>query len=367
MLSQLASTPHVSKIYCTVRKTRSSETAQERLEKATNSHGFQIASSQNIIPLLTDDSAPNMGLPSALFEQMHAEATHIIHCAWNVNFMLPVTAFESQLKGLQNLINLSLTSPLEDPPQMLFCSSVGVAMGSSRSSEDVLVPEGPITDLSAASPTGYSRSKLIAERMIETARTAFGANASVLRVGQIIPAAKEGSQLWNPSEMVPLIVRSATATVVLPEFPAPNSDDRCTWIDAATLAGTILDIAGLHGTDATAVGAESQLVYNLVGPVSISWQADFLPLLKRAGLQFEVKSWGSWLDRLRALDEDDPCRKLLSFWDESTNLSSETGKMGGIVFRTEKAKDRSKTFRASKGVVDDGYVERLLCEWRAVW
>lgn len=368
MLSKLASTPHMAKIYCAVRQGRFPETARERLEKAITSHGFPLSViSEKVIPLIADDSVPELGLQSDVFAQMHAEVTHIIHCAWNVNFVLPVTAFEKQLTGLQNLLNFSLTSPLTRAPRLLFCSSIGVAMGTPRTSGDVIIPEGPITNLSSASPTGYSQSKLIAERMIETARTSFGANASILRIGQIIPAASEGSQLWNASEMIPLIVRSAEATGVLPDSPAAGGGDRCAWIDSATLAGTILDIAGLDCIDSENGKDDSQLVYNLVSPDSISWKTAFLPALKKAGLQFEMVSWKPWLDQLRELKVEDPSRKLLGFWDESGNVDSGSEKAGGIVFQTEGTKSRSKTFRESKSVVDDRYVARLLCAWREVW
>lgn len=46
--------------------------------------------------------------------------------AWPVNFNLSLESFESQIKGLRHLIDLSLSSPLPFPARVLFTASIGM-------------------------------------------------------------------------------------------------------------------------------------------------------------------------------------------------------------------------------------------------
>jgi thioester reductase-like protein len=359
--------PSVSKIYCLLRTTSAPQTAIEKLNEALQEqYSTHIASSTEIHPLLSDLSKPDFDLPGPMFQKLQAETTHIIHCAWDVNFALPVRSFEPQLAALQNLVNLSLSSSFTQPAHLLFCSSVGTAIATSAQcpSEEVTIPEDPIKELTDASPTGYARSKIIAERMLERA-VLDGARAVILRIGQIIPSQNSGSILWNPNEMIPLLIRSALSTRSLPE--TPGGGDRCSWIDVDSLSKTILDISHLDRVISGEEGMERpHLVYNLVHPRPCSWKADFLPALKKAGLVFEVVDWQTWLKKLRSSEEDikkNPSRKLLAFW-EAQNINGEGKK---IKFETAAAQEQSDAMKNMGGVVNEEYVAKLLDAWRIVW
>lgn len=225
-----------------------------------------------------------------------------------------------------------------------------------------IIPEGPILDLSYASPTGYARSKLIAERMIENAVTASGANATILRIGQIVPAKTSGSQLWNPNEMIPLMVRSALTSGTLPE--TPGSSDQCSWIDVDALSKSILEVGNLDELSGT--NESTQLVYNLVHPRPFSWRNDFLPALKSAGVDFTITSWNDWLENLRKSDSDvvkNPSRKLLGFWEEMAKSDGKTA----ITFETKAAEERSEAVRMAERLLAEDYVPNLVKAWKAVW
>jgi thioester reductase-like protein len=349
-----------------MRSASAPQTAIERLNEAYQGrHSTHVVSSAEVHPLFSDISKPDLGLPPPILERIQAETTHIIHCAWEVNFALPVRTFTPQLAALRNLINFSLSSPFAQPAHVLFCSSVGTAMATPAPypGAEVFIPEIPIDEVTDASPTGYARSKLIAERMLEKAVADDGARATVLRIGQIIPSPKSGSMLWNPNEMIPLMVRSALSTGVLPENP-PGSD-RCSWIDVDSLSRAILDIGELPGGGLKKPESEeSQLVYNLIHPRPFSWRHDFLPALKAAGLDFEVVERQAWLEKLKNSEKDiekNPSRKLLAFW-ESQNLDG-----GKIIFETIAAESRSEAMQNMARVVDEEYVARLLHSWRTVW
>jgi thioester reductase-like protein len=359
--------PSVSKIYCLLRTTSAPQTAIEKLNEALQEqYSTHITSSTEIHPLLSDLSKPDLDLPGLVFQKLQAETTHIIHCAWEVNFALPVRSFEAHLAALRNLVNLSLSSSFTQPAHLLFCSSVGTAMATSaqRPSKEVTIPEDPIKELTDASPTGYARSKIIAERILERAVALDGARAVILRIGQIIPSQNSGSMLWNPNEMIPLLIRSALSTRSLPE--TPGGGDRCSWIDVDSLSKTILDISHLGRVISGEDMERPHLVYNLVHPRPCSWKADFLPALKKAGLVFEVVDWQTWLEKLRSSEKDvkkNPSRKLLAFW-EAQKIYGE-GKE--IKFETAAAEGQSDATKNMGRVVDEEYVAKLLDAWRIVW
>ena len=142
---------------------------------------------------------------------MLSQTTLIIHSAWAVNFMLGIRSFEDQhIKGVQNLINFSLSVHTPNPARFYFCSSISVALAAPA---PAVVPEALIEDLTASLPMGYSRSKLVAEHIIRNVARG-GAPAHVLRIGQIVGDSKDG--LWNDSEAIPLMIRSALTLRVLP-------------------------------------------------------------------------------------------------------------------------------------------------------
>ncbi len=373
MLSQLVQLPHIIKIFCLIRKTPVHQTASERLNEVARERHLPHVSNEKAIPILADLREPSFGLPDGLFDELKSNVTHIIHCAWNVNFALPVSAFEIQIEQVRNLINFSLSAPFEEPSRLFFCSSIGAALGTPPgAAEETLIPEAPIQSLECASPTGYARSKLVAEKVIENAVEKFGARATILRIGQVIPAPTVGTQLWNQNEMIPLILRSALTIGVLPDGSGPTALDECHWIDAGTLAKATAEIAGLS----TILGSEQtynqgQFVYNILNPRSVSWKTKFLPSLRKAGLKFDIVSWSTWIEKLRydgSGVDNNPTRKLLGFWESAEIDGAEKITTGGPVrFDTKKAEARSENLRETVNVVDDAYVRKLLAAWREVW
>lgn len=202
---------------------------------------------------------------------------------------------------------------------------------------------------------GYSQSKFVGERIVEAASKA-GANATILRIGQILPGRRRGSKLWNPGEAIPLMIRSASKQSVgaLPRMDTGR--DACSWIEADTLANSILELAGI-GNEA----AGEELVYNLVNPYSFSWEDELLPALKNAGLGFETVGWEEWLGRLEGSSENtraNPSRKLLGFWRKQVKWNGE------LRFDTNAARAGSKAFGEARRVVDGGFIEEIVKTWK---
>jgi thioester reductase-like protein len=349
ILAALAESRNVRKIFAFMRPGGNAEqTASDRLDSSLRSKGFDIPL-KKVIPLYSDVAQENFGLDAALFNSMKSQVTHVIHCAWTVNFAINLAAFESQILGLYNLLTFSMQT--DRSAHVLFCSSIGTAQATKCPAR---IASAPIPSFDNCSAMGYSQSKLVGERITEVAAKA-GANATVLRIGQIIPGRRRDVKLWNPSEAVPLMIRSASSASIgaLPLMDAAR--DSCDWIEADTLADSILQIAGI-GQEI----ARQSLVYNLVNPHSFSWRHDFLPALKRVGLQFDILTWQEWIERLEASSDDaraNPSKKLLDFWQK------QTPREGELVFETDAAEADSSAFRAACRLTDGDLLGQVVTAW----
>jgi thioester reductase-like protein len=295
------------------------------------------------------------------------EATHIIHCAWAVNFALSVQSFLPQIQALHNLLSLSFSAKNPEPAHFLFCSSVGTA---SATPTPAVITEAPIPSLQHTTPTGYAQSKMVGERIVEAAVEEAGARATILRIGQIVPARSRGSQLWNQNEAIPLMIRSAITVGALPDALGANGQDLATWLEADVLAEAITEIAGIGARKDDPNIDTSQLVYNLVHPRPFSWREEFLPALKSAGLEFETVPWEDWVRRLASSETDvekNPSRKLLGFWERRAQEKSSGKKGSEVHFETKRAEAASGALRRADRVVDGDMVEKLLKNWRQIW
>lgn len=230
LVSQLSFNPSISKIYCLLR----GHQPLTRLHSSLQDRKLDLANSK-ITVLASDLTLPSLGLDEATFSEMQSSITHIIHAAWPVNFQLPLASFEPHIQGLHNLLQLSLASPYTSPAKLLFCSSVSTALGAPVRSH---IPEAVIDDLDNALGMGYGQSKLVAEHIVAAAVRTAGAQASILRIGQVVGDGRFG--MWNDREAFPSIVRSALTMGVLPELPI-----QCEWLPVDTLAECVIELAGL--------------------------------------------------------------------------------------------------------------------------
>jgi len=327
--------------------------------------------------LSSDLSDPHLGLSNADYISLISSTTDIIHCAWPVNFQLGLPSFIHSLHGLQNLIQLSLSSTLPTPAKFIFCSSISAALGTPA---PALIPEAPIQSLEQVSQTGYAASKLVGERIVQAAVEKHGASATILRIGQVVGDTKAG--VWNDNEAFPLIIRSAVTMGVLPEL-----EMACQWLPIDTLAESVLEIAGLRNGHTNGVaGAENerrgQLVYNLLSPHTFSWNRDLLSVLHATELPaFEAVSFESWLAQLHKLslttssstdgkprEAADPNRnpaiKLVDFFTGNfagTNSDSE------IVFQIDEAEKVSPALRKAPKVIESGLLGKMVGVWMERW
>ena len=245
----------------------------------------------------------------------------------------------------------------------------------------------------------------MAEKVIQKAVESAGAKASILRIGQIVGDTLHQS-MWNDSDAIPLMVRSALAIGALPAL-----NERCAWLPVDTVARSVVEIAGLceGGGGGKEIEEEEAVqndagyerdtpspppapdVFNVVNPHTFAWTETFLPALRAAApasFPFETLAPGTWLRRLRDYNDGEqdaakknPSVKLLDFWAmkieprptlalvKIEDRSREEEKVGAVTqtFETGVARGKSPALQGAPDVIAEGYVAVMLGKWLAKW
>ncbi|KAJ5669929.1 uncharacterized protein N7477_005292 [Penicillium maclennaniae] len=366
-LYELLNDASITTVFCLTRRTAPLEAIiRSLIEKDLFITAEQAA---RIVALNSSLDEPEFGLgDELLIRSMKESVTQIIHAAWPVNFNLALAQFEPHIRGLHNLIQFSLSVQRPEPATLVFCSSISTALASPLTE----IPEGPICLDSAY--MGYGQSKLIGEHIVSVAR-ASGARAFSLRIGQVSGHSKKG--LWNDSEALPLLIRSALTLKALPEMDQP-----CSWLPVDKVASTIIELTktcsapGEKSTEgdtsrSTETSADDS-IYNVCNSREFSWSA-MLESLSRSGFQFETVSMEKWLDMLRESElrgEEyvNPAVKLIGHYEAMYGGKSSGVRLGPKVFATAKAERDSVTLRNDRlRIIEDGILNCYARDWLSRW
>ena len=289
-----------------------------------------------------------------------SKLTPRLSSAWAVNFNLGIRSFEEQhIKGVHNLVQFSLSVSSPAPARFFFCSSIATALGTPS---PATIPETPVSNLEAALPQGYARSKLVSEHICLNAARDAGALTRILRIGQIAGDGKMG--LWNDSEAIPLIIRSALTLKALPALDKAES-----WLPVDTLAMTILDLAGISTGVIPVPDSDTYLVYNLENPLTFSWTDSLLPELQRSGLDFSTIPVAEWLQKLRDYERDggdperNPAVKLIDHFEAMYGRKTTRD----VVFDIKTAKKYSPALRETPRLIEDEYIVKFVKAWLEKW
>lgn len=339
-----------------------------------------------------------MGLE--VYESLLRNVTHIVHNAWEVNFNLPLTSFETpHLVGVRQFIEFSARSA--KGASILFVSSVSSSMDWPLKHIGP-VPERIIDDSLAALPMGYAQSKHVAERLLSRASSVAGIPTTICRIGQVAgPVNMDGTcGFWKKQEWLPSLIASSKYLRKIPESLGPS--DSVDWIPVDILSRVLVELlerpsiatsynASItsncfsHNKDHDAVDCQdmntarphangftsnsiqrsdrkpSVVVYHAVNPCHTTWSS-LLPVVKAyfSDTPLETVSLKEWVDALSqsaAYIEDiniNPAIRLLDFYD---NLSSDSGK-AHPVFETK------HTVRQSEQLAK---LEAVKPEWMEMW
>ncbi|OOQ90614.1 NRPS-like enzyme [Penicillium brasilianum] len=375
VLHELLQDDSISSIYCLTRQSPPLESVLRSLV-SRNLFITPIQASK-IIALVSTIDEPNLGLDENTLECMQDTVTQIIHAAWPVNFNLPLTQFTPHIQGVHNLLQFSLSVHRPEPAVMLFCSSVSTALAS----HSTTISEEPMTLSNAY--MGYGRSKLVGEHIVSGARRT-GARCYSLRIGQVSGHSKRG--LWNDSEALPLIIRSALSLKALPDLNL-----MCSWLPVDKLAATIVEIgraclssppspmaAGQEQKQGEGVmdsntSADARLIddsiYNVCNSREFSWSA-LLASLSKSGFQFETVSFEKWINKLReseARGEEhvNPAVKLIGHYEAMYGKES---LLSSKKFHTDRTERHSETLRDGRlDIIEDGILSCYARDWLTRW
>ncbi|KAI1337040.1 hypothetical protein F5Y15DRAFT_426193 [Xylariaceae sp. FL0016] len=348
VVASLAADPSVNRIYCLVRASDQNDAfkrVHESLHLRKVYDDLPMGTQHKIIPLVSDLSQSQLGLTRETYTEVTTGLRSVIHCAWAVNFNMNITSFERDcIAGVKHLIDLSLAASGPSPASFDFCSSVSaVARAPSPAPEQ-------LPELAWAQGTGYAQSKSVAEHLCARAADANpGLKVRVLRVGQIMADARHG--IWNATEGITLMMQSAVTIGALPRLRESPS-----WLPVDTVARAVTEMA---------LSEEVGSVFaNVTNHRLFDWTADLLPMLRRAGLEFDEVEPREWVRRLRASDPDpktNPPVKLVEFFASKYDRDEFPA---GRTYTTDRARELSPAL-ADAPVLDQELVDKFVCHFMA--
>ncbi|KAJ6492940.1 acetyl-CoA synthetase-like protein [Mycena vitilis] len=239
----------------------------------------------------------DLGLTQEAYDRLRGKLTHIVHCAWLLNFNLILPSFTSHVHGVRNLVALALASTLPSPPLLAFLSSIAV-VGRWKGSP----PEAALESPAACFAQGYAHSKYVAEKIIERAVAQRpGLKAAIIRSGQISGA--EGTGAWSPTEHIPILLRSCIDFGLVPgDLPTVR------WLPVNVAAEVVYE-----QIQAAADEPAQPAFYNLENAVPTEWGLVGGTLSKMHELPIVPVT--QWLEHVRKRT-DSPANKLLAFFEE---------------------------------------------------
>ncbi|OTA57463.1 NAD(P)-binding protein [Hypoxylon sp. EC38] len=339
ILHTLLAQENVDRVYCLVRAD-SDETATRRVRKAlTDAHLLDtLAPSQleKIVALSGNLSAANLGLSKEAYEKVRDSVATVIHNAWAVNFNMQLASFETpSIASVLHLLNLTRQSRQKMKPRFVFISSIATVANAQVT---------PIAESShgwgAVGDTGYAQSKWVAEELCTYAAQhsgESGPNIQIIRVGQIAGA-------------LPVI---------------EGNDETHYWLLVDVCASAVVQLALSHDRTST------PSIFHISSTEALRWNAEFLPALKKAGLQFEELPQREWLDRLEKSDSDiqrNPPYRLLEYFKgrygnvKSRGTTEDAGPNGCQPFNISIAKKYAPALN-NPIHVDDTLIRKFVKYW----
>lgn len=308
----------VEQVYCLVRADSNKAAMQRIRNSLEDAHLLQTLEPtqlQKITALSSNLNADNLGLSNEIYDVLCNRVTNIIHNAWAVNFNMQLASFETlSIASVPNLLNLARRSHLQTKPRFTFISSIATI----SQARQVPVAEAR-HGWEAVGNMGYAQSKWVAEEICTYAAETSGPSGpsiQILRIGQITGDTQHGK--WNAREAIPSVVQTALTIGALPVIE--GKDETHFWLPVDTCAAAVVQLALSHHH------TSSVSFFHVCNHRGFCWNAEFIPSLRKAGLQFDELPQREWLRRLEASDSDvfrNPPYRLLEHFRERYGRSRE--------------------------------------------
>ncbi|CCL99861.1 uncharacterized protein FIBRA_01886 [Fibroporia radiculosa] len=218
LLEALATDPSIARVYAFNRPSKKGVSLSERQNSELGDRGIdtRILRLKKVVLLEGDLTKPAWGLPVHVYEELHRSVTHIIHNAWRVNLVSPLSIFEPNIKGLRFPRALYMAGVFRYRIALIL--AYRARLFPDAPPEEVVL-ETPLPP-SYAAGRGYCQSKWIAEEILHAAAKVTAIDPLIVRVGTICAGP---SGVWNPIDWVPAMVLSSSDLGCLPDEERVNN------------------------------------------------------------------------------------------------------------------------------------------------
>ncbi|CEP11935.1 hypothetical protein [Parasitella parasitica] len=344
MLRDLLQDPTVEKVYCCVRG--KNDQLQNRLYEAfeTRSLDASLLSTDRVEVLPMRFSEPFLGFTEERYYQLKEEITIVQHCAWLLNFNMPVDHFDKEcIQPFYNLLKFAYKEV--NPMHVHFISSISA---SAAAGTEIIEEPLPL-DAHVAMPMGYAQSKFVVEILFNYLTAEKNFPCYIERLGQVCGDSVNG--VWNVSEQYPLMFIGGGSVM----HEMPNLDTVIDWITVDYAAASIADIM-LRTANLPANTEQS--IYHIVNPRLVMW-SDVLTAMKKSGMKFNTVEPAQWVEDL-AKDDSNPAFRLMSFYEDNFK-----GSFNMPVWKTEKTSALTPIISQAP-VLDADLFSKFLTRWQSV-
>lgn len=296
-----------------------------------------------------DFAKPRFGLSTSVYRSLLGKVTIIIHNAWQVDFNISLRQMaKTHVHGVREFIDFASRS--KHDASIFFISSIAATTGPDYATAD-LIEERLNEKWTAALPSGYGQSKLLAERLLIAAADQSGTRCAICRVGQVAgPSVAAGS--WNETEWLPSLVFSSRYLGVVPE--TIGAAERVSWTPVDKAAKSVVELALAPMSEEQ----DAPAVYHMDNPHSTTW-SKLRPEVEIV-LGVPAVPYTEWLQKLESSDlstgKENPAVKLMDYF-RSINTDRAMP-----VHDTTQAKSKSETM-ASLHAVDASLMRNWLTQW----
>ena len=367
MLDLLLQDPAIERVWCLNRPGK--EPLEARQKDAMKSRGLTTEFVDKVAFLEVELSAPHLSLPEWRYSTLRQSITHVIHNAWEINFIKPLEYFEPQIAGIRRLVDFC--AECAHDVTLFFTSTVGTGMGWSSTRNDPLPDR--MLDWSFDPVLGYSQAKCIAEHILAEASRVSQIRTMICRIGQVAgPTTSKGS--WSAREWFPSLLASSAFMRVIPKDLGPGEE--ISWMPVDLLAGVVLEQC-FGSTEDSAHEQQRSLhtaillpdktielppkceVFHNSNPNTTTYTALLPAILGMMPSSMEQVTFEEWVLRLQESDltsKRNPAARLMGMWMNLASLFQDG--------RTFTRMDTTKTAAKSPKLRAMGPIKP---EWMRLW
>ncbi|KAL8783658.1 MAG: hypothetical protein Q9195_009318 [Heterodermia aff. obscurata] len=368
LLDSLLRCSRVAHIYCLNRSQDNEKRQWEPNEIRGLKHSWSI---DRVTFFQSDLSQEYLGLQLKEYRFLLGKVTHILHNAWEVNFNLPLTSFETpHVVSIRQYIDFSVRSVRG--ASIFFVSSISSCMNWSLKHQRQ-VPESIIDDPSMPLPIGYAQSKYVAEQILGRAAEIAGIPVKICRVGQAAGPVETKGQgaCWNKKEWLPSLIASSKHIGKIPRSLGPS--ESIDWIPVDILSRVLVELMEASNTSSNSdygndgnqyytptTQGNAARVHHAVNPHRTTWSSLLPVIQEHFGHTLQAVSLQEWLATLEksATNTKDvttiPAIKLLDFFQ-------------GLLRETQDSHSSFETVETESKSRELAALEAVKPEWMKLW